>query len=256
MRAMDEAPAGRRQELLERLRAAAFLIGENAASGEQALRAPGDLYQRSRELEVYFGGNPDAWFAADRYGPWLPQLREIGVRSAVAVTAREPGPFGHVLLADGFARHERGLDGFDPDASVDGLEFALAHPSHARSEYVWNMVLAPNRRLVAGVVEKSVRDGFVDATRETVGSALAAAAAGAAWLPGPDGVFRRPGELALDDLPPGYTRDDELAKALGMGRPVVAEAARQLGIPAGVLWGLSARPDLVARLEQDLADGA
>jgi len=168
------------------------------------------------------------------------------------VTAREPGPFGHVLLADGFARHERGLDGFDPDASADGLAFALAHPSHARSEYVWNMVLAPNRRLVAGVLEKSLRDGFVDATRETVRSALADAAAGAAWLPGPDGVFRRPGELALDDLPPGYARDEALAKALGMGRPVVAEAARQLGIPAAVLWGLSARPDLVAQLERDL----
>jgi len=252
MRAMDEAPAGRRQELLARLAEAAFLIGENAATGEQSLRTPGGLYERSRELEVYFGGNPDVWFAADRYGPWLTRLREMGVRSAVAVTAREPGPFGHVLLADGFARHERGLDGFDPDASADGLAFALAHPSHARSEYVWNMVLAPNRRLVAGVLEKSLRDGFVDATRETVRSALADAAAGAAWLPGPDGVFRRPGELALDDLPPGYARDEALAKALGMGRPVVAEAARQLGIPAAVLWGLSARPDLVAQLERDL----
>ncbi len=253
MRAMDEAPAGRRQELLAELAAAAFLIGENAATGEQSLRAPGGLYERSRELEVYFGGNPDAWFAADRYGPWLTRLREMGVRSAVAVTAREPGPFGHVPLVDGFARHERGLDGFDPDASVDGLAFALAHPSHARSEYVWNMVLAPNRRLVAGVVEKSVRDGFVDATRETVRSALADAAAGAAWLPGPDGVFRRPAELALDDLPPGYARDETLAKALGMGRPVVAEAARQLGIPAAVLWALSGRPDLIAQLERELA---
>jgi hypothetical protein len=176
----------------------------------------------------------------------------MGVRSAVAVSAREPGPFGHVLLADGFARHERGLDGFDPDASVDGLEFALAHPGHARSEFVWNVVLAPNRRLVTGTVEKSVRDGFVDATRETVRSVLAEAASGAAWLPGPDGTFRRPAELSLDDLPPGYARDESLAKALGMGRPVVAEAARQLGIPPAVLWALSARPDLIAQLERDL----
>ena len=253
MHALDGAAGGRRAELLDGLRQAAFLIGESAASGVQRLRAPGELYQRSRELEVYFDGNPDAWFAADRYGPWLVQLREMGVRSSVAVTAREPGPFGHVLLADGFARHERGLDGFDPDASVDGLEFALAHPGHARSEFVWNMVLAPNRRLVAGVVEKSVRDGFVDSTTETVRSALASAAMGAAWLPGPDGVFRRPGELALDDLPPGYDRDESLAKALGMGRPVVAEAARQLGIPAALLWALSARPDLIAKLAAELA---
>jgi len=34
---------------------------------------------------------------------------------------------------------------------------------------------------------------------------------------------------------------------------VVAEAARQLGIPADVLRGLSAHPDLVAMVETELA---
>jgi hypothetical protein len=33
---------------------------------------------------------------------------------------------------------------------------------------------------------------------------------------------------------------------------VVAEAARQLGVPAGVLRGLSAHPDLVAMIEREL----
>ena len=33
---------------------------------------PPSLYQRTRDLEVYFDGNPDAWFARDGYGPWLP----------------------------------------------------------------------------------------------------------------------------------------------------------------------------------------
>jgi hypothetical protein len=37
-----------------------------------------------------------------------------------------------------------------------------------------------------------------------------------------------------------------------MARPVIAEAARQLGIPPEVLWGLSTRPDLVAKLKQEL----
>jgi hypothetical protein len=37
-----------------------------------------------------------------------------------------------------------------------------------------------------------------------------------------------------------------------MLQPVVAEAARQLGIPPEVLWGLSARPDLVAMIEREL----
>jgi hypothetical protein len=38
-----------------------------------------------------------------------------------------------------------------------------------------------------------------------------------------------------------------------MLQPVVADAARQLGIPPEVLWGLSTHPDLVALIERELA---
>ena len=253
-RALDEAPPARRQELLERVRATPFLIGENAASGEQALRPPPLLYQRTKDLEAYFEGNPETWFARDRYGPWLVQLRAMGVRQAVEVRARTPNAAGYVTIAVDFGRNERGLDGFDPGAEVDGLDFALAHPGHARSEYVWNVLLAPNRRLVAGVVERSVLTSFSDSSLEEARSAMGEAAAREAWLPGRDGAFLRPGELSLDDLPPTYTRDEGLAQALGMLRPVVSEAARQLGVPAEVLWGLSERPDLVAMIERELGE--
>jgi hypothetical protein len=253
VRALDEAAAWRREELLERLRRTTFLVGENAATGEHHLLPPPGLYQRTKELEIYFGGNPDIWFARDSYGPWLVQLRGMGVRQAVCVRARTPNPAGYVVIAIDFGRNERGLDGFDPDAEIDGLAFALEHPNHARSEFVWNVLLAPNRRLVAGVVERSVLASFSDSTLQEAGSAIGAAAEGEAWLPGRDGAFRRPGELSLDDLPPTYTRDEGLAQALHMLRPVVSEAARQLGIPAELLWGLSENPDLVAMVEQELA---
>jgi len=256
MNALDVAAAGRRAELLGRLRQTAFLIGENAATGEPRLMPPPGLYQRTKDLESYFEANPDAWFAADRYGPWLVQLRGMGVRQAVQVRAREPDQLGHVIITAEFGRNERGLDGFDPEAEIDGLDFALAHPSHTRSEYVWNVLLAPNRRLVAGTVERSVLASFSDATVAGGRSAIAAAAEREAWLPGPDGTFRRPAELSLDDLPPTWTRDEGLAQALHMLQPVVAEAARQLGIPAAVLWGLSERPDLVAMIERALANRA
>ena len=255
-RAMDEAAAGRRAELLESVAATPFLIGENAATGEQALLAPPRLYQRSKDLEAYFEGNPDAWFARDGYGPWLVQLRAMGVRQAVEVSSRTPNAAGYVMVAVDFGRNERGLDGFDPGAEVDGLDFALAHPSHARSEYVWNVLLAPNRRLVAGVVERSVLTSFSDSSLEETRSAMGEAAADQAWLPGRDGAFHRPGELSLDDLPPTYTRDEGLAQAVGMLRPAVSEAARQLGVPAEVLWGLSEHPDLVALIERELTNRA
>ncbi len=255
VRALDEAGPARHDELLGRLRQTAFLIGENAATGEQRLLPPPALYQRGKDLEVYFDGNPGAWFAADSYGPWLVQLRGMGVRQAVEVRARTPDQLGYVTITVEFGRNERGLDGFDPDADIDGLGFALRHPSHARSEYVWNVLLAPNRRLVTGVVERSVLQSFGDSSREPASSAMGLAAGREAWLPGRDATFHRPAELSLDDLPPTYTRDEGLAHALGMMQPVVAEAARQLGVPAAVLWGLSGRPDLVALVERELGTG-
>jgi hypothetical protein len=177
----------------------------------------------------------------------------MGVRQAVEVRARAANQLGYVIITVEFGRNERGIDGFDPEAEIDGLDFAFRHPGHARSEYVWNVLLAPNRRLVAGTVERSVLASFSDSSLEHVRSAIAVAAEREAWLPGADGTFRRPGELSLDDLPPTYARDEGLAQALGMLQPVVAEAARRLGIPVEILFGLSAHPDLVAMVQRELA---
>src|ERR1022692_950826 len=52
-RALAEAPAGRRLQLLERLQQTAFLIGEDAATRERRLMTPTSLYPRSRQLEIY-----------------------------------------------------------------------------------------------------------------------------------------------------------------------------------------------------------
>jgi hypothetical protein len=251
-RTLAEAPPGRQQHLLAGLRSAAFLVGENAATGETRLLRPAELYERSKGLEVYFDGNPQAWFTADRYGPWLPQLRGMGIRQSVQVDARAPGQLGYVVLVEEFARHERGVAGFDPAAAIEGLEYALGHPNAARSEYVWNMLLVPNRHLIAGIVETSHRLEFADAQREEMLSVLGAIAAAAAWLPAADGAFRPPAEVAADDLPRSYLRDDVVARALQMSRPVIDEANQQLGFPPGFLRRLSTRPDLVARIDREL----
>jgi hypothetical protein len=252
-RALAEAPRAGRDDLLEQLRQTAFLVGENAATGKSRLMTPGELYQRAKALEIYFDGNPDAWFTADSYGPWLPQLREMGVRETVRLNAREADDLGYVVIADEFARHERGVAGFDPSANLDGLEHALNHPDSARSEYIWNVLLVPNRHLIAGVIEKSPREQFVDAQRDAVLSPIGEAAIAAEWLPAADATFRRPADLEIADLPQSYQRDDTLAQALNMGRPVIEEASRQLGFPPDFLRRLSMHPDLVAKIEQELA---
>jgi len=238
--------------MLEQLRQTTFLVGENAATGESRLMRPDELYQRAKAMEIYFDGNPDAWLTADVYGPWLPQLRAMGVREAVQLNARDADELGYVIIADEFARHERGIAGFDPSATLDGLEYALSHPNSARSEYVWNVLLVPNRHLIAGVVEKSPRQEFVDARRDAALSPIGEAAIAAAWLPAADAKFRRPADLDIADLPHSYQTDDMLAQALNMGRPVIDEANRQLGFPPDFLRRLSMHPDLVTMIEQEL----
>jgi hypothetical protein len=251
-RALDEASVASREQLLDRLRQTTFLLGENAATGEQRLMRPGDLYQRTKALESYFDGNAEIWLAADGYGPWLTQLRRMGVRQAVRIEARKADELGYVSIADEFARHERGVAGFDPSASIDGLEYALGHPNRERSEFIWNTLLVPSRNLIAGVVEQSHRLEFADSRREHLLSPIGVAARAAAWLPAADGTFRRPAELAVADLPPSYQRDDVLADALEMTRPVLEEASRQLGLPPDFLRRLSRHPDLVASIASDL----
>jgi hypothetical protein len=250
--ALDGASQASRERLLEALHQTTFLIGENAATGEQRLMRPGDLYQRTKALESYLDGNPDAWLTADAYGPWLTQLRAMGVRETVRPDARDADELGYVSIADEFARHERGVAGFDPSAAIDGLDYALRNPNHARSEFVWNALLVPSRHLIAGVVETSHRMAFADARRENRLSPIGEIARDAAWLPAADGTFRRPADLDMADLPPSYERDDVLARALAMTRPVLEEASRQLGLPADFLRRLSRHPDLVASIEQEL----
>jgi hypothetical protein len=251
-RALDGASPASRERLAEALRQTTFLVGENAATGAQRLMRPGDLYQRTRALECYLDGNPDAWLAADAYGPWQSQLRGMGVRETARLEARPADELGYVIIADEFARHERGVAGFDPSAQIEGLEYALRNPNHARSEIVWNVLLVPSRHLIAGVVEKSHRLEFADASRETVLSPIGEIATDAAWLPAADGTFRRPADVDMADLPQSYERDAGLARALAMTRPALEEASRQLGLPADFLRRLSRHPDLVASIEQEL----
>ncbi len=251
-RALDGASQAGRERVIEALRQTTFLVGENAATGDKRLMRPGDLYQRTRALECYLDGNPDAWLAADVYGPWLTQLRGMGVRETVRLDARAADDLGYVIIADEFARHERGVAGFDPSAKIDGLEYALRNPNQARSEFVWNALLVPGRHLIAGVVEKSHRLEFADASREQMLSPIGEVARAAAWLPAADGTFRRPADLDMADLPQSYERDAVLARALAMTRPVLEEASRQLGLPADFLHRLSRHPDLIASIEHEL----
>ena len=255
VRALDTGPtAGRREELTERLRRTPFLIGENAATGEQRLlMPPPGLYQRSKELEVYFEGNRNMRVRGQPLRAVASPVARDGRTAGRGRPRADPEPArirGHHRRV---RRNERGLGGFDPDAEIDSLDFRAAPPwprpfgirleRPARPEPP-----AGGRRggdIGPGVVRRR------QPGERQVGDRGRRGARGLAAQTG-QGRFHRPAELSLDDLPPTYTRDEGLAQALGMLQPVVAQAARRLGIAPEVLWGSAAKPDLVAMVEAEL----
>ncbi len=252
--AAAKADSGRRKRLLHQLRETSFLIGENAATSEKRLLPPPYLYLQSDDLQVYLGGNQSAWFLDGRYEPHLDLLRDLGLRSSPVISARSADYYGHVTIVDERGYHERGIDRFDPDAEISDLEFALQNATPERSEYIWNAILSPNRHLISGTVETSGRMDFSRSHTEKRVSPVGLAATSHAWIRDRAGNFHRPADIQFEDLPDGYQRDEALATALGIAQPIVAEASRQLGVPADLLRALSKDPDLVTEVLERLKE--
>ena len=126
--------------------------------------------------------------------------------------------------------HRRGLNGFDPDCTVDGLSFALRHSNVGRSKIIWDKVLLPRTNQISGIVESSTRQDFVNSEYESQVSKLGELVINSRWLPDGAGNFVRPSELSLDELPDDLRKDDNLAQMLSM-RPSSGSLRERDDIP-------------------------
>lgn len=157
-------------------------------------------------------------------------LRNLGVREAVRIKRRGVNRDNQVTILDLHGCHERGLNGFDPNIEIDGLEFAIDTPSPQKSAFIWNNIVIPNCDCIRGVVEKSTRQTYEGSRRENAVSEFGKLLINTAWLPGPDGNMYEPSEITLDDLPESFSRDERLADCLGMKKDIVAQLAEESGI--------------------------
>ncbi len=211
-------------ELAIALKSTPFLWATNAV-GESAFRKPGSqpgekLYFRNPTLEMYFEGNPDAWFVSSQYEQYIDDLKQLKIFHRVVRWLRQQNRLdGIVTIKEEWGDHERGLDGFDPNFRIDGLEFALDNPTVERSIYIWNTLLRPRKQSIVGTVESSTVQSYPSdktSADENVQSDVGRLVRKYCWLPDGNGNFVKPSELSLEDLPDEFRRDDELAHALGM----------------------------------------
>jgi hypothetical protein len=198
-------------------------------------KAPKDLYSNSPELHHYFQNNPEGCFICDDYPNELFSLfSDLGVNQEPKVTIRNTDSNGFVIISKTHGYHRRGINGFDPDIKVDGLENALANPSIETSEFIWNKIAQPHSNCIRGIIERSSRQTYENSQKEALISDVGRLLIDMKWLPKLD-EFVAPSDISLDDLPVSFIRDEKLADQLEMKKDVIAELAEQAGISPEML---------------------
>ena len=230
-RALEAAQGPRLKRLHEDLRSACLIASVNC-DGDWEFRPAQDVCLATPQLEIFFEGNSAAWFAHNRYEEWRSLLLSLGARVDLAPDARSAGRDLHVNLDSNWGWHRRGRDGFDPGATLDGLQFALSNPNLERSRMIWNEVLVPYSHLVAGVVETCTRQNYSGSSTNEAVSPMGRLSRELAWLPSPSGGWSAPVDLAPEDIPEGFDPDPKLAEALGMVRSPLLQVAEELGVSA------------------------
>lgn len=179
-----------------------------------------ELYTGKDDLETYFEGNPNVYFLTEAYkGFTISQLSKLlGCLLAIKVEYKaDKWGDGYVTILDQHSWHRRGLDGFDPNFRIEGLEYALAHINAAKARVIWD-TLKRYSRTICGVVEMSGNKNYPSdsTTTEKQVSRTGKLVREKQWLPDKNGSFRAPSELRLSDLPDDFDKESSAAKELAV----------------------------------------
>jgi hypothetical protein len=262
-RALQTDSRDKRQRLINRLKETPFLRSVNADSDKKSFQQPEKVYVCSSKLRLFLGGNPNAWLLDEVYSnEEQSTLCRVGVASTIRIRCRTPTDNGDIIVTTSHGWHKRGINGFDPDCEIEGLEHALKHINREKAVYIWNELLIPNRQHIRGVVESSSRQTFEGAKRQEQWSKMGKLVSDSTWLPDPDqaGLFHKPAELSLTDLPNEFRRDETLASLLKMKPAALDNLAWEYGVKPDLLRFALEHPEEIEALrrthkEQKAEDG-
>jgi len=158
----------RKNELLDELKRTKFLYAKNMSNGNKRYHCPeniylGETYTSKKDIEIFFEGNDKIWLLDDGYKEDVDAdieiLKEFGCKDKIYVRFREPSRNGHVVISSWSWNYTRGLNGFDPDAKIEGLEHALNEITFEKSKIIWNL-LTKYYKQIRGYVEFSTNQNY------------------------------------------------------------------------------------------------
>ena len=166
-------------------------------------------------------------------GFWLTKMRRLtgrrlacGVRQEWIAMGSNARVQGFTTLYADFGRHQRGIDGFDPKAAIDGLEHALSSITVEKAAYIWNQLLPPLYRTLHGRYQTATHQNFDNANTREGDSALCEMLKTHSWIPVQGDVFKKPDECTISDSASILMRNDGLVARLGV-RPDPKEIQKE-----------------------------
>ncbi|MGZ3798172.1 MAG: hypothetical protein ACXVB1_17500, partial [Pseudobdellovibrionaceae bacterium] len=199
-------------------------------------RKDSTIYQKNQDHEIWFSGleNINAYFlhpcviAVLSYDFINKNIKPIDT----LIKKRNSDYKGHINITSNHGHHIRGLNNFDPDFEIIGLNARIDFEIRVEhSLFIWNQ-LKSNHECIKGVIEKSNRQTFENPRREEKLSSVGNLLSNSSWLPDNSGKFHKPIGLLLTDLPDEFENTSvgarEVAEKLGMKKPAAQQAIHVL----------------------------
>lgn len=262
-RAYDTDSQEKRTQLINALQDTPFILVEKSDLDGNNYFMPDQLYFGNDDLRLYFKGNPSYGFVNLDFYPLSAEILfdELGVMNSVRVARKEKDRQGHVPILSFHSNHKRGLDGFDPNIEVDGLEHTLKHALNdftpEKSVFIWNQIAIPNTDCIKGTVEKSSKKNYENSTyEEEISDPFGRLLIDTKWLPDVDGNMHKPSEISIDALPDSFIRNEQLRIKLGMPmsrKRKIETISQELDVSSDFLSKIiEAPPKVIARIESIL----
>lgn len=193
------------------------------------------VFEKTTDNEIWFEGleNVIAYFLHSSVIETLNDLTTILSRVSVKLTENLIENENTNTFRDQKESHYQGLKGFNPDATIIGIDSAWTNWNKERAMILWKILLTAPNKIISGETQFSTNRQYLDrSAKEIEYTDVGELCSEDAWLFDKNGDLHKSNELLLNDLPEGYETTSiaakELAVKLGMKQPELEQALKTI----------------------------
>lgn len=231
-----------KQRLVEALKTTPFILAVDG-QGARAWLRPAHVYEPFQPLATLFEGISEVWFPTADVGLNGNELRRRLLRQAGMRTILDLEKIGldmskeRLMLQGRKHSATRAGEDYRIGALPDVLERIKAEREEAgqnRASCLWRALTHAARQAMANpFAEVQYHHYGWNAVR--VAAQWVELLQDSAWVPGPDGGFVKPSEIAIPRVPGEWSRHESLETLLGFQPPLLEELAERCGISLSVI---------------------